>query len=125
MAGACPNAVAGIAYVKVDGTQFALRGDLQISIDAFEREGVAGMDGVHGYIEKPRVPFIQGNFSDIGGLSLQGISSMCNVTVTAELNNGKVYLLRNAWAAPARELNAAEGQVQIKWEGMRGEEIMN
>src|SRR6516225_1772347 len=123
--GACPNAVAGVAYVKVDGQQFALRGNLQISVQSFERDGVAGLDGVHGYIEKPRVPFIQGEFSDIGGLSIQQLEQMCNVTVTAELNNGKTYLLRNAWTAPAMELNAAEGQVQVKWEGMSGEEIMN
>ena len=49
---------------------------------------------------------------------------MCDTTVTAETVNGKTYLLRNAWTAAARELNAVEGSLTIRWEGMSGEEIM-
>ena len=120
----CPNAIAGVAFVKVDGEQFALRGDLTISIDMFERAGFAGADGVHGYTETPRVPFIEGSFTDKGGLSLARLATFCNVTVTAETLNGKTYLLRNAWTSTARELNAIEGSVTIRWEGMSGEEIM-
>lgn len=120
----CPNAIAGVAYVRVDGEQFALRGDLTVSIDAFERTGVAGADRVHGYTEAPRVPFIEGNFSDLGGLSLKRLHDICNATVTAETLNGKTYLLRNAWSAAARELNAIEGSVTVRFEGMSGDEIM-
>jgi hypothetical protein len=120
----CPNAIAGVAYVKVDGEQYALRGDLTVSIDAVERAGIAGLDGVHGYTETPRVPFIEGSFSDIGGMSLKRIGEICNSTVTAELLNGKSYLLRNAWSSTARELNGAEGSVTIRFEGMSGTEIM-
>jgi hypothetical protein len=120
----CPNRFAGTAYVKVDSEQFALRGDLTISIDPFERTGVAGLDGVHGYTEAPRVPFIEGTFSDIRGLSLTRLQQMCDVTVTAEMVNGKTYLLSQAWTATARELNAVEGSVSIRWEGITGTEIM-
>lgn len=124
MSGSCPNGIAGVAYIKVDGYQYALKGNLTISIDAFERAGVAGMDGVHGYTEKPRVPFIEADFSDIGGLSLSALSGVCNSTVTVELANGKVYLLRNAWTSTARELNGEEGSVTTRFEGLRGEELM-
>ena len=120
----CPNRIAGVAFLKVDGEQFALRGSLTISIDGFERTGVAGMDGVHGYTEVPRIPFIEGDFSDIRGLSLARLSQICNSTVTAETLNGKTYLLRNAWTSAARELDAAEGSVTVRFEGMSGEEIM-
>ena len=118
------NRIGGTAYLKVDGAQFALRGDLTISIDPVERTGVAGMDGVHGYTEAPRIPFIEGSFSDIGGMSLTQLQRHRDVTVTAEVLSGKVYLLRNAWTATARELNAVEGSVTIRWEGESGEEIM-
>lgn len=120
----CPNRIAGTAFLKVDGEQFALRGSLTISIDAFERAGVAGVDGVHGYTEIPRVPFIEGEFSDIRGLSIRRLSDICNATVTAETLNGKTYLLRNAWTSTARELNGTEGTVTVRFEGMSGEEIM-
>ena len=117
--------VAGVAYIFVDGRQYPLRGNLTVSIDTIEREGVAGMDGVHGFIEKPRVPFIEGDFSDIGQLSLIQLQNMVDVTVTAELANGKVYVLRNAWTSTAREFKAAEGQATVKWEGMAAEELLN
>jgi tail tube protein len=117
--------IAGVAYLRVDGRQYALRGNLTVSIDMDEREGVPGQDGVHGYIERPRVPWIEGDLSDIGGLSIQALRRIRNTTVQAELANGKKYLLRNAWTSTALELNAADGQVTVRWEGMRGEELMN
>lgn len=115
--------IAGVAFLRVDGRQYALRGNLTVSIDGQEREGIAGQDGVHGYIERPRVPFIEGDFSDIAGLSLSEFANQRNVTVQADLANGKRYLLRNAWTSTARELNTADGQVTVRWEGMAGEEL--
>ena len=116
--------IAGVAYVFVDGRQYPLRGDLTISIDTIEREGVAGQDGVHGFTETPRVPWIEGSISDLGGLSLVTLQEMCDVTVTAELANGKVYVLRNAWTSTAREFDAAEGQATVRFEGMSAEEMI-
>jgi hypothetical protein len=117
--------IAGVAYLRVDGAQYALRGNLTVSIDSAEREGVPGQDGIHGFIERPRVPFIEADLSDIGGLSIETIAGMVNTTVQAELANGKKYVLRNAWTSTARELNTADGQVTVRWEGMRGEEMLN
>jgi hypothetical protein len=116
--------IAGVAYVYVDGQQYPLRGNLTISIDTIEREGVAGQDGIHGFIETPRVPWIEGDISDLGGLSLVALQRMSDVTVTAELANNKVYVLRNAWTATAREFNAADGQATVRFEGMSAEEMM-
>lgn len=116
--------IAGLAYLFVDGRQYPLRGNLTISTDTIEREGVAGQDGIHGFIERPRVPWIEGDFSDISGLSLMQIQAMCDVTVTAELANGKMYVLRNAWTSTAREFNAADGQATVRFEGMSSEEVM-
>jgi len=116
--------IAGIAYVFVDGRQYPLRGGLTISTDTIERTGVAGQDGVHGFTETPRVPWIEGDFSDLGDLSLMQLQAMCDATVTAELANGKVYILRNAWTSAAREFNAADGQTSIRFEGMAAEEMI-
>lgn len=117
--------IAGVAFVFVDGRQYPLRGNLTISIDTIEREGVAGQDSIHGFIERPRVPWIEGDFSDLAGLSLKALEQMCDVTVTAELANGKSYVLRNAWTSTPREFNAADGQATVRWEGMASEEMMS
>ena len=116
--------IAGVAFIHLDGQQYPLRGNLTISIDTVERTGVAGQDGVHGFTEAPRVPWIEGDFSDLGGLSLLTLQAMDNITVTAELANGKTYVLRNAWTSTAREFNAAEGQAKVRFEGMAAEELL-
>jgi hypothetical protein len=119
------TAIAGVAYIKVDGNQLSLRGDLTISPFLVEREGIAGADGVHGYKETFRVPHIEMTVTDRGDLSLEEIQNITNATITAELINGKNYLLRNAWCATALELDAIEGQLTVRFEGMSGEEVLD
>lgn len=116
--------VGGIAYVKINGKQYMLRGDLVVSWDTLKRTGVAGQDSVHGYTETPAVPYIKATFTDTGGLSLADFQVMRDVTVTAELHNGKHYILVNAWAADVRELNTSDGQVAVHFEGMACEEVL-
>jgi hypothetical protein len=117
------NRIAGLAYLKVDGAQYALRGNLSVSPVRTVRTGVAGQDGVHGYTEAPTVPYIEGDVSDLGGLSLERLHAVADATVTAELANGKVYLLRQAWFAGEMVLNTVEGSMPVRFEGMSCEEI--
>lgn len=117
------NAIGGTAYFKVDGRQFSLRGNLQVSIATSLRTGVAGEDGPHGFTEAPRMPFFQGDFSTLGDMSIEEIQAIDEATVTCELNNGKTYVLERAWCASAIEINTAQGQFQLKFEGMNGFEL--
>lgn len=116
--------IAGTAYIKVDGKQYALRGNMTVSPSKSEREGIAGMDGVHGFKEMPRVPFIECDITDGADVSLPDMQAHDNVTVTAELLNGKTYVLREAWVVGPLDLDAAEGQFTIRWEGMSCDEIV-
>ena len=115
--------IAGVAYVSVDGGQLPLRGDFTVSPSSVEREMIAGQDGVHGYREMPRVPFIEGNISLTPEVSIETLDAMKNVTVTVELAVGKGYVLRNATMRAASEIDTAEGQVNLRWEGESCDEI--
>jgi hypothetical protein len=108
--------IAGIAFVKCDGRQFALRGSFVVSPSPAERTGIAGQDGVHGYIETPRIPFIAGNLSTTSDLSVEELDAMTDITVTAELANGKNYVASNAWTKSAHEIDTAQGMVAVRWE---------
>jgi len=111
------NRLAGVAYVSVDGQSYMLAGDLSYSVAAFVRESLVGQDSIHGYSEKPHVPFISGTFRDSGGLTVADFNAMTNVTVVAELANGKVITGRNMWTAEAQEVKTMEGTFEVKWEG--------
>jgi len=115
--------IGGIAYLRVDGNQYPLRGAFTVSPSAIERNGVAGQDQVHGYLEVPRVPFIEGDVSLDPMVSAETLEQVVGATITAELANGKVYVLRDAWCKSALELQTNEGQTRVRFEGIACDEI--
>ena len=117
------NRLAGIAYLSVDGQSYMLSGDLAYNPSTVTRETATGQDGVHGYIEKPHAGYISGTLRDAGGLTVASFNAMTNVTVTAELANGKTVVGRNMWTVDAQEVKTAEGTFDVKWEGLSVEEI--
>ena len=116
--------VAGIAFFKVDGNLFPLRGNFTVSPSAVERTGIAGQDYVHGFSELPRVPYIEGDLTTLPSLSLEEIEAMVDVTITAELANDSVYVLKEAWCRSALEINTREGQFRVRFEGTTCEELL-
>lgn len=110
------NSLAGTAYFSIDGTSYMLVGDLNWSTSKVNRETQAGMDGVHGFSEKPIAGFIEGTFRDNQGLTVAAFNSMTDNTVMAELANGKVVIARNAWTAEHQEVNSVEATFKVRWE---------
>ena len=115
--------IAGTAYLKVDGQMYPLKGSLTVSITPVERNGIAGQDYVHGYQELPRVPYIEGDISTLPEVSTEFLESITDATITAELVNGRTYVLRNAWHKGPVEINTSDGQFRVRFEGVDGDEI--
>ncbi len=115
--------IAGVAWLKVDGGLYPLRGNLTVSPSSIERTGIAGQDYVHGFSELPRIAVISGDVSLVPELSMDDVENVTNAVVTAELANGKTYVLREAWCTSALELNAREGQTRVTFQGVSCDEI--
>jgi hypothetical protein len=115
--------IAGIAFLKVDGVPFALRGNFTVSPSSVERTMIAGQDGVHGYQELPRVPYIEGDLSTVPGLLLEDLEAETDVTVVAQLANGMQYTLTGGTCKGGFENNTRDGQVRVRWEGLACQEI--
>jgi hypothetical protein len=116
--------IAGIAFWMVDGVQLAVRGNLEVMASRQERTGIAGQDSVHGYSELPVVPYISGDVSTVVGTSVEDIDAVTDATITAELANGTVYVLRNAWRAERSTINTRDGQFNVKFEGLTCDELV-
>jgi hypothetical protein len=116
--------VAGIAFLKVDGGILPVRGNFTVSPSALERTMIAGQDYVHGYQELPRVPWIEADITSDPIVSMEDLEAMVEVTVTAELANGHVYVLKEAACKSALENNTRDGQFRVRWEGTTCEELM-
>src|SRR5262249_41324279 len=115
--------IAGTAFLRVDGDQYPLKGNLTVSASKVERTGIAGQDYVHGYQELPRVPYIEGDFSTIPEVSTEFLESVVNATIQVELINGTSYVLRNAWTKGPIEVNTHDGQFRIRFEGVECDEF--
>jgi hypothetical protein len=115
--------IAGVAFLKVDGAIYPLRGNLTVSPSSVERAGIAGQDYIHGFSELPRLPVISGDVSLTQEVSVDTLEAVTLSTITAELANGKVYVLREAWCTSAFELNAREGQTRVTFQGVSCDEI--
>lgn len=114
---------AGVVYFKVDGNIYDAKGNFTYNLGKPKREAIVGADVIHGYMEKIKVPFIEGEITDRSNLDLGVFQSLTDVTVTLELANGKTIVLRNAWFAGDGDVKTEEANIAVRFEGLTGEEV--
>jgi Phage tail tube protein len=115
--------IAGIAYLVVNGEQVLVRGNFVVSPSIVERTMIAGQDGIHGYQELPRVPYIECDMSTPRNYYLDNLLEQTDSTVIAQLANGMQYTLTQAVCKGGFENNTRDGQVRVRWEGVTCEEV--
>ena len=115
--------VGGIIFLKVDGALFQAKGEFSYSINATKRESVIGADAPHGFKEEPVAAFIEGAITDSDELDLRSLVTIRDATVTLELANGKLIVLREAFYAAEGSVSHTEGEIEVRFEAISGEEI--
>ncbi len=113
----------GIIQVQVAGVVQDAAGAFSYNLGRNIREALVGQDRVHGYVEKPQVAFIEGEITDRGNLDLATLVDTTNTTITLELANGKVVMLRNAWFAGEGSGETESGKITVRFEGLSAEEV--
>jgi hypothetical protein len=113
----------GIIFLKVNGTIQDAKGNFTYNLGAPKRDAIIGADAVHGFKEVPQVAFVEGEITDRRGLDLEALVKTEDATITLELANGKVIVLREAWYASEGTGNTEEGNIAVRFEGKSGEEI--
>ena len=119
------NRIGGITALDIDGTKYQVRGNASINLGQPKREGVAGLDSVHGYTEKPQVPGGSCEISDTAGISIKDtILNMTNSTVTFTYANGKQYFFEEAWYQGDGNIESEEGKLNFEFGAMFGDEVV-
>src|SRR5262245_47052086 len=120
---ATPQRRAGIISFRVNGEQFDAKGSFSYSLGEPKRDAVIGSDAVHGFTEKPQVPYIEGQITDRASMNLRALLQMEDETVTLALGNGKTVSLANAWYAAEGKGESEEGNIEVRFEGLSAEEV--
>ena len=110
--------IAGIATLTIDGQQMAVRANFTVSPSIVERTMLAGQDGIHGYQELPRIPYIEADISTLPDFNVADLANQVDATVVAQLANGRNYQLTNATCKDGVEINTRDGQFRVRWEGL-------
>lgn len=117
------NKRAGIIHLKVNGTVYDAKGSFNYHPSVPKREAMVGHDTTHGYKELPTVPFIEGEITDKSDLDIVSFFNLTSATITLELANGKVFVLRDAWYSGDATIGTEEANIAVRFEGLSGEEV--
>lgn len=109
--------IGGTAFIKINGLQYQLKGELMIQPNATQNEYEANQDLSIVFTQKGVVPFMEMKLSDSDGLSIQQLQEVQGVTITAELINGKVYTLQQAGIWGEVKLDTVKGEITAKFGG--------
>lgn len=118
-----PNLIGGTAYIKLDGVQHMSRGNWSYNHGMPTRETVFDGNQSVGYIETAQEPMIEGDMTVPATLDTVSLVSSDGITVTLELENGNVVVLRDAWYAGEGTVNVNEGRMPARFVG-RSLEVM-
>jgi hypothetical protein len=113
-----PQKIAGVAYLTAGTTQMRLRGNFTVSHSMVERTMLAGQDGIHGYQELPRVPFMEADISTTPDFDITALDGQVGVTVLAQLADGWYFQMTDAICKAGLEQTTRDGQVKVRWEGI-------
>ncbi len=112
----------GIISVKVDGKIHQAKGAFTYNPGKPIRTPIVGSDAQHGFMEVPQPGFIEGEFTDEKALDIPNLVQVKDATISIDLANGKMFVLRNAYYAGEGTTSTDEGNLGVRFEG-RGEEV--
>jgi len=118
------NRRAGRISFRIDGELYEAKGSFSYNLGADLREEIVGADGIHGYKETPQAAYIEGAVTDREDLDWEKLVTADDVTVTLELNNGKVITLASAWFSGDGTASTEEAELPVKFTSKyKGQEL--
>jgi hypothetical protein len=108
--------IAGTASFRINGQPINLKGDLTYSTTQESAEGYKGVDGHAGIMVTPKLPFVEGTFSDQSDISTQDFEGLEGVDVQVDLRNGKKIVFPNCFQTGEVEVNGIEGSFSLRFE---------
>lgn len=103
----------------MDGQQLSLTGGIEVPMNTNVRDDIVGMAGMW-ITRRPAVTYVKGTFKVPKNFPVDKITTSDQMTITAELANGMVYVLSAAWLHGEANHNAEEGTADLEFHGEEG-----
>jgi hypothetical protein len=113
----------GTLFFKLNGQQYDLAGTFTIFLGGQVNTPVSGPDGVHGYKTKYAPPMWNTELQDGDAVLLAALQGLGGITLTAELDNGKTYLMINAFQTGEANLDVVETKIKCDFSGTQCTEL--
>lgn len=113
--------IAGICFIKMDGEQLEVKGGIECPVTDNVKETQMGSNAPAGYSEMAQRPYVKGSFFFLDNFPIEKLSTANDLTVTAELANGKTYVLSEAWVEGEVPAKNDDGTVDLEFSGMKGQ----
>lgn len=108
--------VAGTCYVKTDGTQLTITGGVEAPLTDTTRESV--VPGF--YTETERIPYLNVTAVVTPDFPRKQLVEGTDMTITAEMANGSVYVLSGAYLVDEPAYAGDDGTCDLVFNGRKG-----
>ena len=112
--------VAGPCFCKVDGDQLEVKGRMECTVGDVTREAVLSTRGVVGIKETVRTPSVKLTAIFMPDFPIDKLTTGTDMTITAELANGKVYTLSGAFMVGEPTAKGEDGEIDLEFNGTKG-----
>ena len=113
--------VSGRAVITFGGKRLATREGATLKPSSKSRQGEAADTGPVGYSEKTEIPQVECTIVHTPDISLKEIEDMTDVTISFDCDNGKSFVLSNAWNTGA--LSLSKGDISATFQAIKCEEV--
>lgn len=107
----------GTAFFRINGVQFAIGGEMRLNVLTEKRTALVGMDGNVSPQVEFQSPMVECSVKDFANVDIVALTKMEAATITVEMANGTVWELSNAFYTGDGELDAREGNFQVRFNG--------
>lgn len=112
--------IAGTCFIKANSTQLEVSGGVECPINKTVRETKMGATGPAGYSEMAQQPYVKVTAFVKPDFDIDLVANSVDLTVTAELANGKVYVLSSAYLVGEAAAKNDDGTVDLEFNGLKG-----
>ncbi len=113
--------VFGRAFITVAGKRYNTKEGASLKFGGISREAVIGDSGVAGHQEKIEAPQVDCTIIHTANISLKEIQAIKDATISFDTDNGKSFVITDAFNGPAPELS--RDGIKASFYGSQCEEV--